>query len=58
MAFLREHSSNLLYVSTFNLLEYIVLFEALYVCIFNVLNAKNQPVSSACVHVLMSALVF
>ena len=55
MSVLREDSFFFLYASVFNLLQYIVLVEVVYMCIFDILNANNKPAS--CVYVCICSSV-
>lgn len=54
MSVLREDSFFFLYASVF-LLQYIVLVEAVYMCIFDILNANNKPAS--CVYMCICSSV-
>lgn len=54
MSVLREDSFFFLYASVF-LLQYIVLVEAVYMCIFDILNANNKPAS--CVYMCVCSSV-
>ena len=54
MSVLREDSFFSLYASVF-LLQYIVLVEAVYMCIFDILNANNKPAS--CVYMCICSSV-
>lgn len=45
----REKRAAFSYIYAFNLLQYIVLAQVGYMCIFDILNANNKPASNVCV---------